>query len=104
MKTEQMIAVMQAFADGKEIQGRHKTQMAEADWLNITAPVWDWAYCEYRVKPKEPRVFYLAVATPANSVHKSGYYEAVPLATYEDCKQDHVSRGWEYIKVVEELT
>lgn len=48
MKTiEEMIAVMQAYADGKKIQllvGEH--------WKDIEHPDWNWDYDDYRIKPE----------------------------------------------------
>ncbi|MBQ7280572.1 MAG: hypothetical protein IJR13_07625 [Bacteroidales bacterium] len=48
--TEEMIAVMQAFAEGKTIEiyvPDHK------EWHELKSPSWDWAYNDYRVKPEK---------------------------------------------------
>ena len=56
MDTKQVIAVMQAYVDGKEIQVRerftHKRE--DAGWADMIPhiPRWDWNSCEYRVKPQ----------------------------------------------------
>jgi len=52
------IAVMQAAADGKEIQrgpGRSSTN----PWVDADNPAWDWSMFDYRVKPREPREFFI---------------------------------------------
>lgn len=47
-----MIAVMQAFADGKEIEVR---PVGTDDWVPALTPVWNWSCFEYRIKP-EPKL------------------------------------------------
>lgn len=48
MKTSEMIAVMQAYEEGKEIEFRSKGSNV---W-HCTNPEWNWAESEYRVKPE----------------------------------------------------
>lgn len=51
MITQEKIAVMQAYADGKTIQV--KTLGGEwVDWVLNEPPTWNWKNHEYRVKPK----------------------------------------------------
>ena len=52
--TKEMIEVMQAFEDGKQIQVCYKGVWT--DWVLGGAPIWDWIEADYRVKPepKEP--------------------------------------------------
>ena len=58
MNYDQMIAVLQAAKDGKAIQMRSKVNRRTGGaWYDVTDPLWDFAACDYRVKP-EPRVFY----------------------------------------------
>ena len=58
MNYDQMIAVLQAAKDGKAIQMRSKVNRRTGGaWYDVTDPLWDFAACNYRVKP-EPRVFY----------------------------------------------
>lgn len=52
MTTKEMIAVMQAYEDGKKIQTR--TKIKGDDWKD-EIPTWDWAFCEYRIKPEEEK-------------------------------------------------
>jgi hypothetical protein len=42
--------VMQAFAEGKQIQGRRAGQ--GNDWMTMVSPVWDWYNSQYRIKPE----------------------------------------------------
>lgn len=51
MKTlKEMIAVMQAAEDGKQIQAR--SVHYDTIWVDVEDPPWDWTYTEYRVKPE----------------------------------------------------
>jgi len=47
--TEEKIAVMQAFVDGKTIQAMDH---GYADWDDCPRPVWDWFMTDYRIKPE----------------------------------------------------
>ena len=49
MNTDEMIAVMQAYTKGEEIEVSVK---GADDWSDIKHPLWDWNSFEYRVKPK----------------------------------------------------
>ncbi len=55
MTTEEMIAVMQAFVDGKEIEARLKRG---GHWIAANHPCWDWKVYEYRVN-SVPREFWI---------------------------------------------
>lgn len=48
------IKVMQAFLDGKVIQGR----AVSGSWIDEHEPKWCWGVTEYRVKPEPPRILY----------------------------------------------
>lgn len=51
MTTEEKIAVMQAYVDGKKIQVK---ACCVREWRDcIVAPDWDWVSYDYRVKPEE---------------------------------------------------
>lgn len=52
MTTQEQIAIMQAYVDGKEIEFCDGTK----NWQSTSAPAWDWCLFDYRVKPepKEP--------------------------------------------------
>ena len=46
--TENMIKVMQAFADGKRIESASR---GCNDWCPVSRPIWDWDSYDYRIKP-----------------------------------------------------
>jgi hypothetical protein len=51
------IAVMEAFDRGEAVQSLPYLHLNGA-WREEPRPLWNWAYCDYRIKPK-PREFYL---------------------------------------------
>lgn len=48
MTTQEQIAVMQAFVDGKPIQYKDKID----GWRDCYHPLWDWNITEFRIKPE----------------------------------------------------
>ena len=56
-ETEQAIAVMQAWMDGKPIQCN--TYNTGENWIDLLAeaPVWNWDDCVYRIKPEPTKVY-----------------------------------------------
>ena len=48
--TAEIIAVMQAHEDGKEIEYRNGYYPT---WKRTPNPLWDWSTTDYRVKPEE---------------------------------------------------
>ena len=55
---DRMIAVLQAFKDGKTIQSRHRSYAAD-DWLDVIGVIpRNWSTFEYRIAPAEPRRFW----------------------------------------------
>lgn len=65
MKTlPEKIAVMQAATEGKQIQARSSAAGAPhlpPPWKDVDTQyiIWNWRDADYRVKPPEPRVFYV---------------------------------------------
>jgi len=57
MNTKEMIEVMQAFEDGKEVQSRYSESELGADWFEASDPCWDWDEFEYRIKPEPKEVW-----------------------------------------------
>lgn len=55
MTIKEKIKVMQAFADGKEIECKNKVL---ANWDACISPVWDWRSYEYRIKSEPEYVPY----------------------------------------------
>ena len=55
MKTiEEMIAVMQAFVDGKRVE-RQSVITPDEGWFAVIEPAWNWNDYDYRVKPEPPK-------------------------------------------------
>ena len=54
-ETTECIAVMQAYADGKEIEYKLK-HAGNADWKLNTTPGWDWSEFSYRIKSQPMKV------------------------------------------------
>lgn len=51
MELKEQIAVMQAFADGKEIECIRRRVASTGGWVSEPNPVWDWEGFNYRIKP-----------------------------------------------------
>lgn len=62
MTTKEMIAVMQAFEEGKEIEYAAKWGSLAGKWYTIGCPAWDWITCIYRVKPEPKELYTVAYA------------------------------------------
>jgi len=54
ISTREKIEVMQAFADGKDIQ--MKSNVPYSKWQIILSPNWNWFETKYRVKPEEENI------------------------------------------------
>jgi hypothetical protein len=53
--TKRLIAVMQAYADGKRIEYRNLT--ASSMWKPvINCPLWNWDACDYRIAIEKPSI------------------------------------------------
>lgn len=57
--TEGKIAVMQAHAKGEAVQSIACGNAKIYGWKDDMDPVWDWSLRDYRIKPKEPRRWWL---------------------------------------------
>lgn len=56
MTTEEKIKVMQAYADGKQIEMRLSHLIIDGAWVSCEKePAWDWDTMEYRIKLEESR-------------------------------------------------
>ena len=55
---DHMIAVLQAFKEGKMIQSRHRNYES-SDWIDVAGSnMWDWYIFDYRIAPAGPRRFW----------------------------------------------
>ena len=57
MNPDEMIAIIQAYKDGKNIQRKNKNHN---EWFD-GVPYWNFADCEYRVKPRKPREIWVNI-------------------------------------------
>lgn len=98
--TAEMIAVMQAYEDGKEIEFYHN---GYSKWRKSPDPTWDWYRNDYRVKPEPeyiPFTFEDAEFLIGKAVkHKKEDYliviawctnEATSLANYKKLLDDYI--------------
>lgn len=82
MKTvKEMIAVMQAYLDGRKIEAKPNS---EKYWNDVGNPVWDWQTYDYRIAPQEIEVH----------VYKNTDYGNY---TFEKRKLNNDSVNWKYL-------
>lgn len=55
MTHEEMISVIQAHKEGKQIQYR---RIGNTEWLDTPKPAWNFVLFEYRIKPEPPKPKY----------------------------------------------
>jgi hypothetical protein len=55
MTHDEMIAVIQAHKEGKELQWQPSKDSEFNKWQECGVPVWDFRNCKYRVKPAPPK-------------------------------------------------
>lgn len=85
--TEEMITVMQAYADGKQIQIKGAGDV----WMDFEPDchrLWDWVECKYRVKPmiesyNSASEFMDAQKEHGNYIDDNGLYFC-PVAVYNN--------------------
>lgn len=51
--TQEMIKVMEAYENDKEIEMYERKTNS---WKKVHVPMWNWAECDYRVKPEPTRL------------------------------------------------
>ena len=88
-ETKKAIEVMQAYVDGKDLE--HKSPYGKK-WIQLSVNghlSWDWATNKYRIKPQEPREFWVH----PDPNHDSRYHNCV----------GHKPVNEDYIKVREVL-
>mgnify|MGYP001617057742 CR=1 FL=1 len=78
----EMISIMQAAKEGKEIQWRFVIRTEDGwDACTPTTRMWDWFGCDYRVKPVEPRRVWINFYPEYPHPHKIGCgHESLELA------------------------
>ena len=79
MTIKEMIAVMQAFVNGKKIEYRLRDDI-KSTWRNTSCPCWNWKAFEYRIKPEEEKPALMTNRQLAEWVGKgNGEWSAVML-------------------------
>lgn len=92
MTPKEIINVLQAFEEGKEIEYREKN--SKIPWKVASTPCWNFHNYNYQVKQKEKELYqYLIYDKPSNIYHTtSRFYEnAFDL-------QSNLSNNWEIIQ------
>lgn len=75
--TKEMIEVMRAYDMGEQIQILN----IEGNWEDKDSPVWNWAKCDYRVKPKTK---YIPFDTPEEFLAAQREHGGGELISIED--------------------
>lgn len=61
MTSDEIIEVVQAHKDGKQIECRSRSLMSEGSWRITATPAWEFPNYDYRVK-REPREVWIGVS------------------------------------------
>ncbi|KAB7765372.1 hypothetical protein [Xanthomonas sp. LMG 12461] len=96
--TAEMIAVMQAFERGEDIQCIRLGIVD--DWVKCTTPPykWNWVGYDYRIKPREPRVIWVNEYTGNGDIKFYGHADEASARG----AAGHVARvAIKYIEVIE---
>ena len=64
MTIQEQITVMQAFADGKEIECCYVA--GGSTWLNAEKPSWNWSTFTYRTKPNQSITLLECIKAPSD--------------------------------------
>jgi hypothetical protein len=97
MSPQEMIDVIQAHKNGKQIEFRFKTEKPSSDnyWLDAKTPTWNFATYDYRVVPKAPKTMhqYLLHAPSGQYVCTNRFYSSI-----EDIIEDYKDSNWTVVK------
>ena len=69
--TKEMIAVMQAFENGAEIEAK---PIVVGDWEEETEPEWDWVSFDYRIKKQPKEIWMVKLADRITNLQPPPYY------------------------------
>lgn len=86
--TQEMIAVMQAYVDGKKVQFSHINCNI---WADSPTPSWDWRACDYRIKPAPFTLWF---------IRKPGDEYSGPF-TEKEKNEMYIHIDWRWIKLME---
>lgn len=98
MTPQEMIDVIQAHKDGKQIQFLLKTEKSSSDncWLDAKTLTWNFATYNYRIVPKTPKTMhqYLLCHIRNNTyICTTAFYSSM-----EDAIEDYKSNYWTVVK------
>ena len=96
--TEEMIAVMQAYVDGKEIEYESYSK-----WEKVTEPAWNWGGNDYRVKPEPeyiPFTFEDAEFLMGKVVKHKHKHMMLNISTVTDTHVD----GYSFVRFLDDFT
>ena len=98
MSPQEIIDVIQAHKDGKQIQFLLKTEKSSSDncWLDAKTLTWNFATYNYRIVPKTPKTMhqYLLYSTKDNKyISTSAFYSSM-----EDAIEAYKSYYWFVVK------
>ena len=97
MTTKEMIAIMQASEDGKEIEYSARWGSLAGKWTKVDVPGWDWLSCTYRVKP-EPKEFYVVGYTLTDGDEE--YLTPRSLQSAKQTVQKYLEAGFKKARVI----
>lgn len=92
MTPDEIIEVIQAYKEGKQIQytsSKHYHQL----WEDTTHPTWDFSEFNYRIKPK-PRTYYV-------NVHPDGIIQHYLHSSRKVAREDTLNTSYKTIKLIE---
>jgi len=69
-QTKYSIEVMQAYVDGKTIQGCIP-KSHDVTWSDVEFPTWDWSTYKYRVKPESLTCWVTVIDEEVSTVHST---------------------------------
>ena len=96
MGISEMIDVLTAYRDGKEVECKGKSHSAVC-WGHVPSPKWDFSQCDYRVLPEPLVIYKIKFSNGSLSVLNYECYTQVTDALARHCGEGKV------VKFVEEV-
>ena len=105
MKTEEMIEVMQAYANGAGIQERPNWDQEEEAWKDVTSPKWNWETTDYRICPGKPAQTAEDVLTMMKEIEAKYRKMTAPIDEFEQMLINKRSaRGSSFVQAISEAS
>ena len=97
MSPQEMIDVIQAYKDGKQIVFSFKTNdsLFTNDWVNIETPIWNFEQYNYKVISKTPKTMYqyLLCSSSKYYIPTNEFYSNI-----KDATEDYIGSIWTVVK------